>query len=129
MTKLLKISLFILFLVSLSACSKSAEPSQGIAREQIIQRAVTYQAKDYENGAVPLHAMVKVSGKIIQTDGKDKTIAQKHDRFILEMATGRLQVFNNEEQSLQAGDQVDVYGEYYGIIQSSLIEVKHETEN
>lgn len=125
------VCLLCLGMIGLPACSNStASKIQPAERTRLIQKATAYSARAYDAGDVPLHAMVKVAGTVGQTDGKNQKFAQKHDRFILEMATGRLQVFNNQEQTFQTGDQVTVYGEYYGFVQSRLIEViANETEH
>ena len=96
--------------------------------ENIEKKAKIYDDADYKNGDVPQNEYVKLSGKIIKSDGEEG-IVEKGNRFILETEGGRYQIVNGVETELKAGDSVDVFGEYYGIIKALRIDEKGGNEN
>lgn len=94
----------------------------------IEKKAKIYDDADYKNGEVPQNEYVKLSGKIIKSDGEEG-IVEKGNRFILETEGGRYQIVNGVETELRTGDSVDVFGEYYGIIKAVRIDEKGGNEN
>ncbi|WP_181265216.1 hypothetical protein [Enterococcus mundtii] len=92
-------------------------------KEEIQQKAHVFTEKEYQSAEVPLHQWVKIEGKIIQSDGQKQI--EKGDRFILRSGSSDYQVFNEQATTINVGDEVIVYGEYYGFIKGILIERKN----
>ncbi|MDA9429598.1 hypothetical protein QJ527_08355 [Enterococcus mundtii] len=67
-----------------------------------------------------MHQWVKIEGKIIRSDGQEQIA--KGDRFILRSGSSDYQVFNEQATTINVGDEVLVYGEYYGFIKGFFIE-------
>ncbi|MBO1300946.1 MULTISPECIES: hypothetical protein [unclassified Enterococcus] len=91
-------------------------------KEEIQQKAHVFTEKEYQSGEVPLHVWVKIEGKIIQADRGNEI--EKGDRFILRSGSSDYQIFNEQTAKIDVGDEVIVYGEYYGFIKGILIERK-----
>ncbi|MDA3972819.1 hypothetical protein PF023_02065 [Enterococcus thailandicus] len=111
--------------MAFSGCGGSQEAAQNnqftneVTRE-LKQKAKRYTEQELQNTEVPLHAFIQLEGKIIRSDG-DKTILQG-DRFILRSGSSKYQIFNEQKETISIGDQVTVYGEYYGFIKGIIIE-------
>lgn len=88
----------------------------------IQQKAQVFTEKEYQSAEVPLHEWVKIEGKIIQSDRQEDI--KKGDRFILRSGSSNYHVFNEQTAKIKVGDEVIVYGEYYGFIKGILIERK-----
>lgn len=82
--------------------------------------AKKYSEEELQNGEVPLNEYIQLSGEIIQSDSKTNKI-EKGDRFILKSGSSKYQVFNEQPISLEVGEDVTVYGEYYGFIKGIVI--------
>lgn len=114
-----------MFLLVSSGCGGSKENAQNnqftneVTRE-IRQKAKHYTEQELQNTEVPLHAFIQLEGEIIRSDG-GKTIL-KGDRFILRSGSSNYQIFNEQKEAISIGDQVTVYGEYYGFIKGIIIE-------
>jgi hypothetical protein len=122
MSALKSLVLLLLGLVSLTACAdKKAENFAQQSSQPLSQKAKIYTDEQYQNGEVALHDYVQIQGKISKTDEKDGHI-KKDSRFILKTTAGNYQVINATDTSLQTGDTVTVYGEYYGFIKAMQID-------
>lgn len=116
--------IFFSFSVFLVSCSSQKTTTEDFTEETLIalkKKAKSYSNEEFQEGDVPLHEFVQLTGKITQSDGKKDTI-EKDDRFVLEVGESRYQIFNQQENSFKIGDEVTVYGEYYGFIKASYIE-------
>lgn len=110
----------------LSGCGAEKSSNKNFTEETLTalkKKAKLYTEEEFQNGEVPLHDFVQLTGKITKTDGKSSEI-QKGDRFILESGKSRYQIFNQQEEIFVVGDEVTVYGEYYGFITASYVEKK-----
>lgn len=124
--KTMKIFFVFCLMVMLTSCSPGSSDTLKMDNEiyeNIEKKAKIYDDADYKNGDVPQNEYVKLSGKIIKSDGEEG-IVEKGNRFILETEGGRYQIVNGVETELKAGDSVDVFGEYYGIIKALRIDEK-----
>lgn len=88
--------------------------------------AKEYSLRSYELGKIPLHTYVKFSGKILKKDTTGRVI-RKDDRFIIAKDQVKVQVISQVDTNCQIGDQVTVYGEYYGFIKG--INIMKSTSN
>lgn len=114
--------------VSMTACGNAASNEEvkkynfsEKTTKNLMTMAKCYTEEELQNGEVPLNEYIQLSGEIIVSDGKEDVI-QKGDRFILKSGDSQYQVFNEQEQLLQVGDKVTVYGEYYGFLKGTVIE-------
>ena len=124
--KPMKIFFVFCSMVMLTSCSSGSSDTLKMDNEiyeNIEKKAKIYDDADYKNGDVPQNDYVKLSGKIIKSDGEEG-IVEKGNRFILETEGGRYQIVNGVETELKTGDSVDVFGEYYGIIKALRIDEK-----
>ncbi|MHA4801792.1 hypothetical protein ACX0E5_16380, partial [Enterococcus faecium] len=74
-----------------------------------------------QNGDVRLNEYISLKGEIVESDSRSSLI-KKGDRFILKSGSSKYQVFNEQKKKLKIGDEVTVYGEYYGFLKGTLIE-------
>ncbi|MGC6769485.1 hypothetical protein [Enterococcus sp. LJL51] len=88
---------------------------------ELKNKAKTYSEEDFQEGNVPLNEFICINGQIIKSDSKEETI-KKGDRFMLLSGDSRYQVINEQEELLRIGDNVTVYGEYYGFLKGTFIE-------
>lgn len=129
MSKVYKTSFLLFFvLIILTSCSFKSQTNEkqesNFSKEnigRIKDKSKKFSNEELQNGEVPLYEYIQLAGKIIISDSKDKSI-EKGDRFILQQGEYKYQVINEQESVLNIGDQVTVYGEYYGFIKGSLIE-------
>ena len=131
-TSTIKKTLIIYFITLLTAtsygCSKASKsPTSNIKEISLNQelklKAKVYNNEEYQNGKVPLQTYIKMEGKIIQTDNKNKQIVTKSDRFILDNNGVKYQMICGEKITVKVGDKVNVYGTYYGLVQEDGIDV------
>ena len=107
--------------VSTKTATSFDKDSQVLMKE----KASEFSNEDYQNGEVKLKTYVKMTGEIVQTDGKDEQHIKKDDRFILRNNGYDYQVINSSDQTFKLHDKVNVYGEYYGFVQGSKIELSN----
>lgn len=107
--------------VSTKTATSFDKDSQVLVKE----KASEFSNEDYQNGEVKLKTYVKMTGEIVQTDGKDEQHIKKDDRFILRNDGYDYQVINSSDQTFKLHDKVNVYGEYYGFVQGSKIELSN----
>lgn len=107
--------------VSTKTATSFDKDSQVLMKE----KASEFSNEDYQNGEVKLKTYVKMTGEIVQTDGKDEQHIKKDDRFILRNNGYDYQVINSSDQTFKLHDNVNVYGEYYGFVQGSKIELSN----
>lgn len=113
-------------LLTLGACGNNRAEKETV--DDFSKEAITnlkaqtkiYSDEDLQTGEVPLNEYIQIEGEITKTDGGEKIT--KGDRFVLQSGDSQYQVFNEQDTPLSLGDQVTVYGEYYGIIKGMLIE-------
>lgn len=113
-------------LLTLGACGNNRAEKETV--DDFSKEAITnlkaqtkiYSDEDLQAGEVPLNEYIQIEGEITKTDGGEKIT--KGDRFVLQSGDSQYQVFNEQDTPLSLGDQVTVYGEYYGIIKGMLIE-------
>ena len=121
------ILLLLPLLVIFGACQKEQavqEEFQEKTTQQLTEKAQEFSNEAYQNGEVPLKTYVKIEGVITKTDAKNKQKIGKDDRFVIENEGVPYQIFNTTSDVLKVNDEVVVYGEYHGFIQSDLIEIK-----
>lgn len=126
--KLLIICLIMMLTSTSYGCSKVSKSSSSnittnTLNQELKQKAKIYKNEEYQNGKVPLQTYIKMEGKIIQTDNKNKQIVTKSDRFILENNGTKYQMICGEKITVKVGDKVTVYGTYYGLVQVDEIDV------
>ncbi|MHC5249682.1 hypothetical protein [Enterococcus sp. LJL90] len=127
--------LFLLFLSGvffLAACqagnaaeSETIENFSNNAVSGLKETAKFFSNEDYQAGDVPLNEYIKMNGVITKTDGNPDEI-QNGDRLMIENDGVQYQVFNQQATPLKIGDTITVYGEYYGFIKGTLIEIEGE---
>ncbi|MBU3178073.1 hypothetical protein KPL47_17235 [Clostridium estertheticum] len=131
-TSIIKKFLIICLIMMLTAtsygCSKAAKSSSNNVtttslNQELKQKAKVYKNEEYQNGKVPLQTYIKMQGKIIQTDNKNKQIVTKSDRFILDNNGTKYQMICGGKITVKVGDKVNVYGTYYGLVQVDEIDV------
>lgn len=123
---IVKISLFMCLLILTSCGNGSAKTTTSFDKDSQVlvkEKASEFSNEDYQNGEVRLKTYVKMSGEIVQTDGKDDQNIKKDDRFILRNDGYDYQVINSSDQTFRLHDNVNVYGEYYGFVQGTTIEL------
>ncbi|MPQ30139.1 hypothetical protein E4V42_01630 [Clostridium estertheticum] len=126
--KILIICLIMMLTASSYGCSKAAKSSSNNVtttslNQELKQKAKVYKNEEYQNGKVPLQTYIKMEGKIIQTDNKNKQIVTKSDRFILDNNGTKYQMICGQKITVKVGDKVTVYGTYYGLVQVDEIDV------
>lgn len=89
------------------------------------EAAVLYDDTDYHAGEIPMRTVIKATGVITKTDGKNSPSIKKSDRFILELSDGqtKLHIINQSATDFSLHDTVTIYGEYNGIIKADLVEI------
>ncbi|MBP1045872.1 hypothetical protein I6N96_06230 [Enterococcus sp. BWM-S5] len=120
--------LSVLLLSFLSGCSSEmkgeSERQASFSKEaveNIKEKAKHYSNQAFQDGEVPLNEFVQIKGTILKSDSSEKVL-KKGDRFILISENSQYQVFNEQENDFEVGDDVTVYGEYYGFLKGILIE-------
>ncbi|MGM0124581.1 hypothetical protein IGI37_001959 [Enterococcus sp. AZ194] len=115
--------------MSVSGCSNQTTQNKELeanftqkTKQEIKEKARIFTEDEFQSAEVPLNEYVQLSGEIIQSDRETDLV--KGDRFILKSGSSRYQVFNEQEEPIQVGDLVTVYGEYYGFIKAIVIEGK-----
>ncbi|MCB2342573.1 hypothetical protein [Clostridium estertheticum] len=126
--KFLIICLIMMLTATSYGCSKAAKSSSNNVtatslNQELKQKAKVYKNEEYQNGKVPLQTYIKMEGKIIQTDNKNKQIVTKSDRFILDNNGTKYQMICGQKITVKVGDKVTVYGTYYGLVQVDEIDV------
>lgn len=108
-----------------TGCSKNTEHQvDGFSNEAV--KSIKKKSKHYtiaklSQGNVTANTYVAVKGKITKKDRSGSKI-NKGDRFILKDGKHRVQVLASNKANVRVGQNVIVYGEYYGLIKSYLIE-------
>ncbi|MGX7013973.1 hypothetical protein [Vagococcus silagei] len=120
-------STLIILLLFLTGCSaklkENSFPTDEDFEKAIVSKSSSYSTEEYQNGEVPLHEYIKMKGKIIKSDSKSKKI-KKGDRFVLLNDGEEYQIFNEQDKELKIEDEITVYGEYYGFVKTSYIELE-----
>ncbi|WP_086347715.1 hypothetical protein [Candidatus Enterococcus clewellii] len=117
---------FVLFTL-VSGCSSNKQETKKQASfsneavEKLKEKAAQYSEQEFQEGEVPLNTFVQISGTILKSDSGEQQL-KKGDRFILSNGDSQYQVFNEQENSFEVGEDVTVYGEYYGFLKGILIE-------
>lgn len=122
-------SLLCLFtLIILTSCGYDLNGNQkqeeNFSKEKNVKiksKAKFFSNEELQNGEVPLYEYIQLSGEIIKSDSKNDVI-EKGDRFILKQGENQYQIINEQEETFIIGDQVIVYGEYYGFVKAHLLE-------
>lgn len=117
--------LFFLSLLFLTACQKNSNQVTSFSSQALTSikgKAKIYSEKELQSGKVPLNDFIKIEGEIIKADRGSKI--KKGDRFILHSEGSDYQIFNEQEKKFSIGDEVIVYGEYYGFIKGIVLEDK-----
>lgn len=104
---------------------KEAKAFTEEAAVNLRKQAVSYSKEELMADTIPLNTFIKVTGKITATDTSDGQV-DKGARFKLNSEGYDIQIFNEQEKVYQVGDEVTVYGEYYGFIKGAVIDA---TEN
>ncbi|HAP5023191.1 TPA: hypothetical protein IUY12_001800, partial [Enterococcus faecalis EX166083VC20] len=89
--------------------------------QNLKETAQSYSETELQNGDVRLNEYISLKGEIVESDSRSSLI-KKGDRFILKSGSSKYQVFNEQKKKLKIGDEVTVYGEYYGFLKGTLIE-------
>ena len=109
----------ILFLTGCS--SKQLDDFTQVAQSKTDYYQV-YPIAMYQTNQVPLNSLVKLNGKIMQTDHGDGSSVKRNSRFVLEVDNQRYHIFNESESEFAVADRVTVFGEYHGFIQARIIQ-------
>lgn len=117
---MLAMSLLLLLLAGCNA-QQNTKGFDTEAMDGLKKNAQVFTKTAIQKDLIPLNSYIKVSGRIEKTDSGAKQI-KKGDRFILNDGKNKLQIFNEQSKSFAVGDEVVVYGEYYGFIKGQLIE-------
>jgi len=122
------VCLIIVLTATSYGCSKASKSSSSNVKaislnQELKQKAKAYKNEEYQNGKVPLQTYIKMEGRIIQTDNKNKQIVTKSDRFILDNNGVKYQMICGERITVKVGDKVTVYGTYYGLVQVDEMDV------
>ncbi|GGI65272.1 hypothetical protein ACFQOY_06335 [Enterococcus alcedinis] len=124
--------LFIIVLVSFIFTFKGMIPNQMPTTNytedylaSLKEKAVLYEDSAYHAEEIPMRTLIKATGVITKTDGKNSPSIQKADRFVLELADGqtRLHIINQSTTDFSLHNTVTIYGEYNGIIKADLVEI------
>ncbi|PQF81996.1 hypothetical protein EGW67_13230 [Enterococcus faecium] len=95
--------------------------------EKLKENARSVSEQEWQNDEVPLREMVSLEGTIIKSDRKSGKV-ENGDRFLLQTQGNVFMIFNDQNQCFRVGEQIKVYGEYYGFIKELLIERRNESE-
>ncbi|WP_181047816.1 hypothetical protein [Enterococcus faecium] len=95
--------------------------------EKLKENARSVSEQEWQNDEVPLREMVSLEGTIIKSDRKSGKV-ENGDRFLLQTQGNVFMIFNDQNQCFRVGEQIKVYGEYYGFIKGLLIERRNESE-
>lgn len=121
-TRFILFCLVLLLGLGVTGCSsKELANFTQVAQSKTDQYQV-YPIVAYQTNQVPLNSLVKLSGKITQTDHPDGQSGKKNSRFILEVDNQRYHIFNESYLDFAVADRVTVFGEYYGFIQARIIQ-------
>lgn len=110
-----------LILLMTGCSSKQLDDFTQVAQSKTDHYQV-YPTAAYQTNQVPLNSLVKLSGKITQTDHSDGSSVKRNSRFVLEVDNQRYHIFNESESEFVVADRVTVFGEYYGFIQARIIQ-------
>ena len=110
-----RFSLFLLILLALTGCKSGEKEFDEESLQNLKETAQSYSETELQNGDVRLNEY------IVESDSRSSLI-KKGDRFILKSGSSKYQVFNEQKKKLKIGDEVTVYGEYYGFLKGTLIE-------
>lgn len=122
MKRVVRLCFCCLFLLLLGGCQKAQiEATDQQVPQQLVKKSVEYSVEQWKDDDIPLNELVKVNGKIEKSDGHSKKVKYQ-DRFILNFDGYRIQVMNNQKKVFHLGDQVTVYGEYYGFVKAMYIQ-------
>lgn len=126
---LLIVAVFSSLLLTAGCGATETKGDQAFTEEAAVnlrKNAIAYSKEDLEADNVPLNSFIKVTGKITATDSEDGKVG-KGTRFKLNSDGYDIQIFNEQTESYQVGDEVTVYGEYYGFIKGAVIDAaQHE---
>ncbi|MBL1225984.1 hypothetical protein [Enterococcus sp. BWR-S5] len=125
--KWLSLSLLLLLLMTCGCSANKEEEAnkQDTFSEEVIEnikeKAEHFSDQEFQEGEVPLNSFVQISGTILKSDS-GKNQVKKGDRFILINEGSQYQVFNEQDGTFEIGENITVYGEYYGFLKGILIE-------
>lgn len=91
------------------------------AQIQLKENAIEYTISQLQSHEAKLNTFVKISGTI-QLSDSNGSLVKKGDRFKLVQGEDAVQVFNEQEQEFRIGNEVTVYGEYYGFVKGTVID-------
>ena len=114
-------SFFLLILLALTGCKSGEKEFDEESLQNLKETAQSYSETELQNGDVRLNEYISLKGEIVESDSRSSLI-KKGDRFILKSGSSKYQVFNEQKKKLKIGDEVTVYGEYYGFLKGTLIE-------
>lgn len=116
----------LLILLFSSGCSKNhnvkVDNFSKDSEINIKKKSKLYTITQLSQSRASINSYVAVRGKITKKDTKGIKI-NKGDRFILQDEHKRVQVLASNNTRFCVGQRVVVYGEYYGLIKSYLIEL------
>ena len=106
---------------ALTGCKSGEKEFDEESLQNLKETAQSYSETELQNGDVRLNEYISLKGEIVESDSRSSLI-KKGDRFILKSGSSKYQVFNEQKKKLKIGDEVTVYGEYYGFLKGTLIE-------